>query len=117
MIRSHLRVFQKFNLDIGYWIKNLDENCKENIVKVLVGNKIDLEGSRQVSYREGKELADQNGLLFFETSAKSGSSIEDVFMTATKVIVEKNPEIVKEGKNKGISLNSSNNNGTTGACC
>ena len=102
---------------MSYWIKNLDENCKEGITKVLVGNKIDLEGNRQVSYQEGKELAEQNGLLFFETSAKSGASIESVFMKATRQIIDRNPNIVVEGKNKGVALNANGKEGNIESCC
>ena len=43
----------------------------------LVGNKLDLEDKRQVSYEEGKNFADENDLLFFETSARDGNNIKE----------------------------------------
>ena len=37
----------------------------------LIGNKSDLNESRDVTYEEAKQFADENGLLFIETSAKT----------------------------------------------
>jgi hypothetical protein len=46
---------------------------------VLVGNKIDIE-DRKISYDEGVQLANDLGIKFFETSAKTGQKIEDLFL-------------------------------------
>lgn len=35
----------------------------------LIGNKADLESTREVTYEEAKQFADENGLMFVETSA------------------------------------------------
>ena len=43
--------------------------CYKNILICLIGNKIDLENKREVSYEEGKNFAEENDLLFFQTSA------------------------------------------------
>ena len=40
-----------------------------------MGNKTDLESERKVSYEDGKKLADNFGINFFEGSAKSGENI------------------------------------------
>ena len=45
---------------------------------VLIGNKIDLETERQVSFEEGQQLAERLELAFFETSAKSGMHAHEV---------------------------------------
>lgn len=48
-------------------------------VQVLVGNKSDVEDSkRKVSYARGKELADEYGIQFFETSAKANINVDEV---------------------------------------
>lgn len=52
---------------------------------VLVGNKCDLESSREVTTEQGEELARQLNCPFFETSAKNGTHIEDVF---TEIVLE-----------------------------
>jgi GTPase SAR1 family protein len=47
-----------------------------NIRCVLVGNKTDLEGKRQVTQEEASRFAKENGLMFYECSAKSGIGVE-----------------------------------------
>ena len=47
---------------------------------VVLGNKIDKESERKVDSREGKEWCDaNNGIPFYETSAKEGISVEQAF--------------------------------------
>lgn len=53
---------------------------------VLVGNKIDLEEQRQVSTREGVELARSFACPFFETSAKSRINVEEAFYECVREI-------------------------------
>ncbi|MCL4123837.1 UNVERIFIED_CONTAM: hypothetical protein GTU68_001388, partial [Idotea baltica] len=50
-------------------------------VKLLVGNKSDLEVSRQVKAEEGKNLAESLGIKFMETSAKDAVNVEKAFTT------------------------------------
>lgn len=46
---------------------------------MIVGNKSDLAGSREVSYEEAAQLASNYGISYMECSAKSGDNIEGVF--------------------------------------
>ena len=50
------------------WMKQIKTHASENVVKVLVGNKCDLP-DRKVSYDQGKQLATNFGVEFFEVSA------------------------------------------------
>lgn len=45
------------------------------MVKLLVGNKSDLEANRQVKAEEGKSLAESLGIKFLETSAKDAVNV------------------------------------------
>lgn len=45
---------------------------------MLIGNKSDLEAERAVSQEEARQWAQDNGLMFMETSAKSAENVEDV---------------------------------------
>ncbi|CAD7673614.1 unnamed protein product [Nyctereutes procyonoides] len=51
----------------------------ERVPMILVGNKVDLEGKREVSYGEGKALAEKWICPFMETSAKNKASVDELF--------------------------------------
>ena len=53
--------------------------------KVLVGNKCDKE-ERQVSTEQGQKLADEKGIKFFETSAKTNENVKEMFEYLTNEI-------------------------------
>lgn len=58
------------------------------MIKVLVGNKIDID-DRKVTYDEGAQLASDLGVNFFETSAKTGEKIEELFYYMAEEIKKK----------------------------
>ena len=53
----------------------IDKHGSENVSRILIGNKCDLESQRQVSFEEGQELADHYGVRFLETSAKNSKNV------------------------------------------
>jgi GTPase KRas protein len=59
------------------WILRIKDT--DSVPMVLVGNKIDLEGGRQVSSAEGRALAMRWRIPFFETSAKTRINVEECF--------------------------------------
>lgn len=65
---------------IPRWIQEVNEvlNNKE-VVFALIGNKIDLESERKVTFEEGKKLAQKNNYVFQEVSAKNGQNFENLF--------------------------------------
>jgi len=80
--------------------------CYKDILICLIGNKIDLEEKREVSYEEGKNFAEENNLLFFETSAKDGNNIQEIFLESATLLVDKieNREIKLEESDNGIKI-------------
>ncbi len=56
---------------LSSWLTDARSLTHPNTVIYLIGNKSDLEGQRDVSFEEAKQFADENGLLFLETSAKT----------------------------------------------
>eukprot|EP00659_Diplonema_papillatum_P000755 gene755-biopygen775 len=61
------------------WIRELDENTEERAVRVLVGNKADLVDKRVVAQEDGRMLAEEHGMPFFETSALTGDKVDAAF--------------------------------------
>ena len=51
-----------------------------------------MEEDRVVSYERGKNLADQLGLEFFETSAKDNTNVKQVFERLVDIICDKMSE-------------------------
>ena len=79
---------------VSEWMSEVDKHASENISRILVGNKKDLEDKREVPYNEAKELADHFNVKFLETSAKESLNVEDAFTNITREIeskVAKNP--------------------------
>ena len=69
---------ESFN-SIPKWIQEVKEVLKEEVVFALIGNKIDLESQRKVSFEDGKKFAEQNNFVFQEVSAKTGKNFENLF--------------------------------------
>ncbi|KAH9521289.1 Ras- protein Rab-3, variant 2 [Dermatophagoides farinae] len=71
----------------------------DNAQVILVGNKCDMEDERVVSYERGKQLADQLGLEFFETSAKENINVKAVFERLVDIICDKMSESLDSDPN------------------
>ena len=72
--------------DIDNWFPEVEKHASGDVNKMLVGNKCDLEGDRQVSYDEGKGYADQLGIKFIETSAKESINVASAFSIIRYII-------------------------------
>ena len=68
------------------WLTEARENASENMVIMLIGNKVDLDHKRAVTYQDGADFAGKNNLIFLETSAKTAANVEEAFVqTAQKI--------------------------------
>ncbi|OMJ23453.1 Ras-related protein Rab-2A [Smittium culicis] len=49
----------------------------------------DMKKKREVSYEEGKGYAEKKGMIFIETSAKTGRHVDEAFYSVAKQIIDK----------------------------
>ncbi|XP_033250553.1 ras-related protein Rab-4B-like [Drosophila miranda] len=71
------------------WLNDARTLASPNIVILLVGNKKDLEEARDVTFLEASTIAQENELIFLETSAKTGENVEEAFLKCSKTILAK----------------------------
>ena len=71
---------------IKTWLSDCKELAPNTVLLVLVGNKTDLEEQRVISKERGENLAKENNMLFFETSAKLGDGIEQAFQKSIEAV-------------------------------
>ena len=72
---------------LNYWLSELKDKVEiDNMVLCLAGNKNDSDaGEKKVSTARGKEFAEEHNMIFFETSAKTGAGVKELFQAiATK---------------------------------
>ena len=70
--------FESFT-SIEKWLTDLRRFANDNILTVLIGNKIDIKTERLISYENGKKYKDDNKIDYFvEISAKNGENIENL---------------------------------------
>jgi len=71
------------------WLTDARTLASPNIIIILVGNKKDLEAEREVTYLEASRFAQENDLMFLETSAMTGENVEETFLRCSKTILSK----------------------------
>ena len=96
--------------NVSSWIEDCRNQSPKTINLILIGNKSDLEEQREVTYDEGKELADQNGIYFYETSAKNGKNVEEVFFNSADEIARKIDENFYDLENEACGIRTGINN-------
>ena len=100
--------------NIQSWIKDCKDLAPKTVQMVLIGNKNDLEESRVITKERGEELARENRMMFFETSALNGNGVEEAFQKSIELVDQK----IRSGfydltnsSNQGIKKLSNNEGG------
>mmetsp|Transcript_62447 Transcript_62447/g.99286 ORF Transcript_62447/g.99286 Transcript_62447/m.99286 type:complete len:224 (-) Transcript_62447:99-770(-) len=100
---TRLESFEK----LDFWMSKLREDGQDDLVIMLVGNKVDLEHKREVASARGKQYAKMNGLFgFMETSAKTAYNVDECFMKPAKYLYY-------QIQNKNINLHDEAHQGIT----
>jgi small GTP-binding protein len=84
---------ESFN-NLDNWLKEVNSNCS-NIPLILLGNKIDLD-MRQVKKSKAEKYAKKNNILYYETSAKTGELVLDVFSELANILYKRYKDSVKD---------------------
>lgn len=94
------------------WVKHIKEKLDNDPIIVLIGNKVDLEKYRKVQSPDAGYYADNNGILFYETSAKTNTNINNIFNNILDKIQQKNTTLYIQEEQKNIVNINDNSIGT-----
>ncbi|CAF0791335.1 unnamed protein product [Adineta steineri] len=87
--------------NVRAWMTSVQELAEEDCVIALVGNKTDLcndDDQRPVKYKDGAKLADEYQCLFFESSARLGTSVIEIMEAIARLMQEKDDRL-RKGEN------------------
>ncbi len=107
--------------NLKFWLDSLKNNLGENnsfLPVVINGNKIDID-DRDISKDDANKFAQENNYKYFETSAKSGVGVNELFREIVNQILEnkeKTDEVKEERKSIKINENKGNNQKKKGCC-
>jgi Ras-related protein Rab-1A len=100
---------------VNDWLKEVNRYAAEGTVKLLVGNKSDRTVDKVVKESQAKEFADELGIPFIETSAKSSKNVEEAFLTMAGELIRQRDASGGGNDSNGIDLNGEKK--TTSGCC
>ncbi|KAI9197129.1 ras family-domain-containing protein [Polychytrium aggregatum] len=99
---------RSFN-NIRNWIRNIEQHASEGVNKILIGNKCDMLEKKVISKEQGQALADEYGIRFIETSAKSNIGVEEAFFSLArdikKRLIDNDERKDKPAANATVNLN------------
>lgn len=97
---------------INSWIDVAQQYCDNpNFVGCIIGNKLDLDADRQVTYEEGLQLAQRNNFMFLEVSARAKVGIDEVFEDVLNQVVLQQQELEQAQLFQQLQTGLDNDNG------
>ena len=78
--------------NVTTWVECINQFAKSNVLRILVGNKTDLEDKRVITTEEGQKLAEQHGLKYYEISALKITGLREMFEGIAREYVEMNEQ-------------------------
>lgn len=92
--------------NVKRWLHEIDQNC-DVVNRILVGNKNDDPDRKVVLTEDAKRFSEQMGINLFETSAKDGINVEEMFHCITELVLKSK----RDRNDSNLSGNSSSNQG------
>jgi len=89
------------------WVRELQRQGSANIVIALAGNKSDLSSNRKINFEDAQSYSEENNLLFMETSAKTASNVNELFVAIAKKLpkatmrTSSNSRVIQPGVTNG----------------
>ncbi|KAK5612890.1 Ras- protein Rab-30 [Crenichthys baileyi] len=80
------------------WLKEIEQYANNQVVTILVGNKIDLADKREVLRQRAEDFAQAQSMLYLETSAKESDNVEKLFLDLAC-------ELIREAKQNKLDNN------------
>ncbi|KAJ1826903.1 GTPase Ryh1 [Coemansia sp. RSA 2599] len=101
------------------WIDDVRAERGNDVIIVLVGNKTDLNDSRQVSTEEGEKKARDLNVMFMETSAKAGHNVKALFKKIAQALpgMDASANEANRMSNINVNLTPSNPSATDPSNC
>uniref|UniRef100_A0A673XB47 small monomeric GTPase n=1 Tax=Salmo trutta TaxID=8032 RepID=A0A673XB47_SALTR len=97
------------------WLNELETYCTRNdLVKMLVGNKIDKEENRVVDRNEGLKFARKHSMLFIEASAKTRDGVQCAFEELVEKILQTPGLWESNAQPRGVQLGDQEQRGAGG---
>ncbi|XP_046714567.1 EF-hand calcium-binding domain-containing protein 4A isoform X1 [Silurus meridionalis] len=95
------------------WLEQVQKNMADGACVMLLGNKMDMEddGGGQVTTMQGKKMAQDYQVEFFECSAKSGYNIQEAMRHLARLMA------TQQDKQCEFVLHSLDNSSHSGQCC
>lgn len=82
---------KSFEVSCEYFEKIIKSLGNDHVPFLLVGNKLDLESEREVSYNEGQQLARYWNCPFYEISSKDKKAVDKIFNVMINSILKSRP--------------------------
>ena len=108
--------------NIDNWLIDLKTNADKDILILLIGNKSDLNGKREISEEEARTKAEQYNIAFLETSAKNGDNIDKAFTQLIEQVYNVNMSMlqsnveIEENNGDGVNLVNKDDTKKKGCC-
>ncbi len=102
------------------WLIEIEKNASENVLKILIGNKNDLDNDREIKADEGQAFANRNGMQFMETSAKMNTNVNEAFEALAKLMINFNShknQLINKPETKKIKASAGKDLNTKKGCC
>jgi len=100
---------------IATWLNEAQMYCTyDDVVKLLVGNKIDKSEDRVIAKDAGVEFAKKHGMMYLECSAKTNTGIKEVFDELAFKIMER-PQLLQSAVSSSSAAATPQLSGNSGA--